>query len=81
MVRQLLARRQEIDWAAWREETPDGLLARWEAYSRGDTLPRAAEKIARCQPRLRWWKSSRDHSADKRDHARAAMRSARVFHN
>ncbi len=47
MVRQLLARRQEIDWPQWRVETPAGLAARWETYWRNDTLPRAAQRIAR----------------------------------
>ena len=47
MVRQLLAVRQEIDWPQWRGETADGLLARWQAYWRQDTLPRAAAKIVR----------------------------------
>jgi ATP-dependent helicase/nuclease subunit A len=47
MVRQMLDVRQEIDWPQWRAETPDGLLSRWEAYWRKDTVPRATEKIAR----------------------------------
>ncbi len=48
MVRQLLARRQEIDWPQWRGETAAGLLARWEKFYRTDALPRAADRIARC---------------------------------
>jgi ATP-dependent helicase/nuclease subunit A len=46
MVRTLLGRRQEIDWAQWREETADRLLARWEEYWRTDTLRRIPQQIA-----------------------------------
>ena len=46
MVGILLGRRQEIDWAHWREETPDDLVGRWEDYWRRDTLPRVLSQIA-----------------------------------
>ena len=42
MLGQLLARRQEIDWPAWRAETPAGLVRRWEAFWRNGALPRVA---------------------------------------
>ncbi len=47
MVRQLLARRQEIDWAKWRAETPAGLVGRWQAFWREVALPGVAARIAR----------------------------------
>ena len=45
MVGRLLAERQQIDWDYWRGETPSQLLARWEDFSRNDTLPRVREKV------------------------------------
>ncbi|MEN6450113.1 MAG: UvrD-helicase domain-containing protein [Thermoguttaceae bacterium] len=45
MIARLLELRQKIDWPAWREETPEGLVARWEAYWRTDTVPRILRQI------------------------------------
>ena len=46
MVAQLLADRQEIDWPAWRAETPEGLTGRWEEFWRNDIVPRVLRRIA-----------------------------------
>ncbi len=46
MIDRLLAVRQEIDAAAWREETAEALVARWEAFWRRDTVPRALRRIS-----------------------------------
>jgi ATP-dependent helicase/nuclease subunit A len=46
MIGRLLAQRQEIDWPAWRGETPEGLLGRWEAFWRRDTVPRVLRQIS-----------------------------------
>ena len=46
MIARLLAVRQEIDWPAWRGETPEGLAARWEAFWRSDTVPRVLRQIS-----------------------------------
>lgn len=48
MISGLLAVRQEIDWNQWREETAEGLLVRWEAFFRDDTLPRLLGRLSRC---------------------------------
>ena len=45
MISRLLAVRQEIEWPQWRGETPDGLVARWQAFWLSDTLPRALRRI------------------------------------
>ena len=45
MIARLLAVRQEIDWPAWRGETPEGLAARWEEFWRRDTVPRVLRQI------------------------------------
>jgi len=42
----LLRRRHEVDWAAWTEETPEGLVARWERFARDVALPVAAGELA-----------------------------------
>jgi len=47
MISGLLDRRQEIDWSAWRGETPEALAARWEAFWRDDALPRILNGIER----------------------------------
>jgi ATP-dependent helicase/nuclease subunit A len=46
MIARLLAARQEIDWALWQSETPEGLVKRWEDFWRRDTLPRLLRRIA-----------------------------------
>jgi len=45
MISRLLAVRQEIDWPQWRSETPEELVARWQAFWLSDTLPRALRRI------------------------------------
>lgn len=45
----LVGRRQEIDWAGWRRETPEALVARWEDFWRRDTLPRVLRQLAGSQ--------------------------------
>ena len=40
MASRLLDQRQQIDWDAWREETPERLLARWEKFWREWRSPR-----------------------------------------
>jgi ATP-dependent helicase/nuclease subunit A len=50
MAGRLLDHRQKIDWDAWREETPGGLLARWENFWRTDTLPRVLAKVSKSPP-------------------------------
>ncbi len=47
MVGGLLDQRQEIDWDAWRGETPAQLVARWEAFWREDTRPRVLAKVTK----------------------------------
>ncbi len=42
----LLRKRHHIDWAAWREETPEGLAARWERFAREEALPAAAAELS-----------------------------------
>jgi len=42
----LLRRRQDVDWQAWADETPEGLAARWERFAREVALPVAAEELA-----------------------------------
>ena len=39
MVSRLVAARQDIDWPQWQRETPDTLIARWEAFWRSQTIP------------------------------------------
>ena len=46
IIARLLAARQDIDWALWRSETPEGLVKRWEEFWRHDTLPRILRTIA-----------------------------------
>ena len=46
MIAELLAARQEIDWALWQRETPEGLVARWQDFWSRDTLPRLLCQIA-----------------------------------
>ncbi len=46
MIDRLLAARQEINWDTWRGETAEGLVARWLAYWRRDTLPRLLRQIS-----------------------------------
>ena len=46
MIAELLAARQEIDWAVWQRETPEGLVARWQDFWQRDTLPRLLRQIA-----------------------------------
>ncbi len=45
MIARLLAVRQEIDWPAWRNESAESLLARWEEFWRCDTLPRLLRRL------------------------------------
>jgi ATP-dependent helicase/nuclease subunit A len=49
-LREMIARWQgeseQIDWKQWREETPEGLVARWESYWRRDTVPRVLQQIS-----------------------------------
>ena len=45
MIARLLAVRQEIDWPAWRNESVESLLARWEEFWRCDTLPRLLRRL------------------------------------
>ncbi len=46
MIAELLDSRQEIDWATWQSETPEGLAARWQDFWQRDTLPRLLCQIA-----------------------------------
>lgn len=46
MVSGLVAARQEIDWAQWQAETPEGLVERWQGFWRSDTVPRLLRRIA-----------------------------------
>ncbi len=46
MASRLLHERQQIDWDAWREETPEQLLARWEKFWREVALPRVLGNVA-----------------------------------
>lgn len=46
MLARLLSARDQIDWDAWRRETPEALVARWETFWRTDTVPRALRGIA-----------------------------------
>ena len=45
VIARLLAQRQEIDWAAWRDETPERLVERWQEFWRCDTVPRLLHRI------------------------------------
>ncbi len=45
VIARLLAVRQEIDWAAWRDETPERLVERWHEFWRRDTVPRLLRRI------------------------------------
>jgi len=45
MVATLLGRRQEIDADEWRDETPEGLVARWFKHWKTDTVPRVLSGI------------------------------------
>ena len=42
----LLRRRQDVDWQAWADETPEGLATRWERFDREVALPVAAGELA-----------------------------------
>ena len=45
MIARLLAMRDQIDWTAWCNETPEHLAGRWEEFWRRDTLPRVLHQI------------------------------------
>ena len=45
IIAEFLSRRQEIDWTAWRGETAEGLVARWENFWRVESLPRLLRRI------------------------------------
>ncbi len=47
MVGRLLAERQQIDWDAWRGETPARLVARWAEFWRTDALPRVLDSVSK----------------------------------
>jgi len=42
----LVRQRHDVDWAAWADETPEGLAARWERFARETALPLAAAELA-----------------------------------
>ncbi|MBN2578567.1 MAG: UvrD-helicase domain-containing protein [Pirellulales bacterium] len=46
MIAEFLDRRHEIDWAFWRDQTPDALAVRWESHWRETCLPRLLRQLA-----------------------------------
>ncbi len=46
MIRTLLGRRQDIDFDAWGDETPEQLALRWETYWRETTVPGVLRQVA-----------------------------------
>lgn len=64
MIRVLLGRRQEIDWEAWRGETPQGLVARWESHWRSVTLPGTLGRLERSPQAQTLLRIARAHRPD-----------------
>jgi ATP-dependent helicase/nuclease subunit A len=46
MIAELLGRRHEIDWAFWKGQTPEAIVAGWEAFWRDECLPRQLRRLA-----------------------------------
>ncbi|MBN2477277.1 MAG: UvrD-helicase domain-containing protein [Pirellulales bacterium] len=61
MVRDLLVRRQEIDWAAWRRQTAESLTSLWSDSWRNTTVPGLLRQIARSPAARTLLETARQH--------------------